>query len=92
MPNPRPMTVGELTFRLADFKGDEPVYYGDTGEVRSATLTETPWGAVVVLSASPPRKEGPEPRRWWWEVVEAVKGLAGARVSRGPLGSARDRR
>lgn len=85
MPDPRPMTVSELVFRLADFEGDEPVYFGDRWPVCSAERVWDSTGAVVILSASPPREE-PDPRRYWRAVAEAIRGLANARVSHGPLG------
>lgn len=91
MPDQRPLTVSELVFRLADFEGDEPVYFGDHGPVRSAERVWDSAGAVVVLSASPARDRQAArvslfaPRRWWRAVAEAVRGLADARVSRGTI-------
>lgn len=92
MPDPRPLTVAELSIMLGDFEGDETVYFGDRWPVRSAERVWDSAGAVVVLSASPPREVEPDPRRWWRAVVEAVSGLAGARVTRGPLGHSREER
>lgn len=92
MPDPRPLTVAELTFRLADFESHDLVYFGDRWPVCSAERIWDSAGAVVVLSASPPREVEPDPRRWWRAVAEALSGLAGARVSRGPLGHSREER
>lgn len=82
MPDPRPLTVAELSIMLGDFEGDEPVHYGDRWPVCSAERIYDPTGSVVVLSASPAREVEPDPRRWWRAVAEALSGLAGARVTR----------
>lgn len=91
MPDPRPLTVAELSIMLGDFEGDEPVYFGDRWPVCSAERIYDSTGAVVVLSASPPHEGEPEPAAWWRRILraitESVRGLADARVSRGPLGS-----
>jgi hypothetical protein len=90
-----PLTVAELALRLADFEGNEPVYYGDAGPVRSATRVFDSTGAVVILSAQPPHGEEVAPRGFWRAVVEAITGLGRARVVRRPmelLGPSREER
>jgi hypothetical protein len=80
--------------RLADFEGDEPVWYGDIAPVRSATRVYDSTGAVVILSAQP-RGGGVAPRGFWKAVLEAVRGLGRARVVRRPmemLGPSREER
>lgn len=89
---PDPLTVAELALRLADFEGNEPVYFGDMGAVCSAERVETPWGRVVLLSESPPHGEEVAPRGFWRAVLEAVRGLGRARVVQGPLGVSREER
>jgi hypothetical protein len=88
----KPLTVAQLAMRLADFEGDEPVWYGDIAPVRSATRVFDSTGAVVILSAQPPHGEEVAPRGFWRAVLEAVRGLGRARVHRGALGVSREER
>jgi hypothetical protein len=81
----KPLTVAELALCLADFDGNEPVYYGDAGPVCSATRVIDATGAVVILSAQPPHGGDVAPRGFWRAVIEAIRGLGRARVVRRPM-------